>query len=80
MASGKRAAAQPHHLLDPVNDLDIAVGADADDDHVHRVGTDVDRGEPHIIEATLRRMRSHYCLNYSSTSGDAKDQSDRRYE
>ena len=50
------AAAEPDHLLHPIDDLDAAVGGDVGDDHVHRVGPDVDRGEPHGRSLPTRTM------------------------
>ena len=41
------AGAQADHLLLAVDDLERQVGPDAHDDHVERVGADVDGGEAH---------------------------------
>ena len=41
------AGAEADHFLFAVDDLERQVGPDPDDDHVERVGADVDGGETH---------------------------------
>ena len=41
------AGAQAHHLLLAIDDLERQIRPHADDDHVQRVGADVDRGYAH---------------------------------
>ena len=43
------SGAQPDHFLFAVNDLERQVRADADDDHVNRIGADIDRRETHQL-------------------------------
>ncbi len=48
------AGAEPDHFLFAVDDLERQVRADPDDDHVDRVGADVDCGESHVAEVAER--------------------------
>jgi hypothetical protein len=48
------AGAEPHHLLLAVNDFEGQVGADLDDDHVDRIGPDVDGSQTHAFAAGKR--------------------------
>jgi hypothetical protein len=43
------AGAQPHHRLFAIDDLKRKIRAYPDDDHVHRIGADVDRGKSHVL-------------------------------
>jgi len=40
------AGAQPDHFLFPIDDLERQIGPHAHDDHVDRIGSDVDGGQP----------------------------------
>src|SRR5262249_17639097 len=46
-AAGERITPQPHHLLDSIDDLEMAVAPHVRDYHVDGVGTDIDRGQAH---------------------------------
>ena len=43
------AGAQPDHFLLAIDDFERQIGADPHDDHVQRVGADVDGGETHTV-------------------------------
>ena len=43
----ERAPAEPHHLLDAVDDLDVTFAAHVRHDHMYGVGSDIDRSQPH---------------------------------
>ena len=58
-AAVEPARAQPDHFLFAVDDFEGQIGADAHDDHVQRVGADVDGGQAHastIIKVSLHRL------------------------
>ena len=46
-AAVEAARAEPDHELLAVDDLEGEIRADAHDDHVNRVGADIDRGDAH---------------------------------
>ena len=46
-AAVEAAGAQPDHLLFPIDDLEREIGADPHDDHVQRIGPDIDGGNTH---------------------------------
>ena len=46
-AAVEAAGAQPDHFLLAVDDLEGQIGPDLHDDHVQRVGADVDGGDAH---------------------------------
>ena len=54
------ATAQPHHLLDAVDHLEVTLGGDIGNDHVDRIRTDVDRGQPHTVKRNRRDTTCHY--------------------
>ena len=48
-AAVEAAGAEPDHFLLPIDHLEGEIGPHPDDDHVERVGADVDGGEAHMV-------------------------------
>ena len=61
-AAVQPAGAQPDHFLFAVDDFEGQIGADLHDDHVDRVGADVDGGDAHTLGSLtiMRRPRPAY--------------------
>ena len=47
-AAVESAGAEADHLLLAIDDLEREIGADPHDDHVQRIGADVDGGDSHV--------------------------------